>query len=135
MIFLDAFTPTKCPILWSYEFFKLLYEHLEDDGMILTYSSSASVRNAMIEAGFFIGENFNSAKNKSIGTIAVKNKNLIKYPLSKFDSGLLKTTAGIFYRDENLNAQNEALIERRNFEVKNSNLMSSSQCNKKAKLL
>ncbi len=135
LIFLDAFTPSKCPILWSYEFFKLLYQHLEDDGMILTYSSSASVRNAMVEAGFFIGENFNLSKNKSLGTIASKNPHLIKYKLSEFDLGLLKTTAGIFYRDENLNAQNEVLIERRKLEVKNSNLMSSSQYNKKAKLL
>lgn len=135
LIFLDAFSPSKCPILWSYEFFKLLYEHLEDDGLLLTYSISASVRNAMVEAGFFIGENFNLAKNKSIGTIASKNNKHIKYPLSEFDSGLLKTTAGIFYRDEDLNEQNEALIERRNFEVKNSSLMTSSQYNKIAKLL
>ena len=39
LIFLDAFSPSKCPILWSYEFFMLLYDHLEDDGLILTYSS------------------------------------------------------------------------------------------------
>ena len=135
LIFLDAFTPSKCPILWSYEFFKLLYEHLEYDGLLLTYSISASVRNAMAAAGFFVGNNFNPAKNKVIGTIATKNKYLIKYPLSKFDLGLLKTTAGIFYHDENLNGQNEAIIERRNLEVQNSNLMTSSQYNKKYKTL
>jgi len=130
LIFLDAFTPSKCPCLWSYEFFKLLYEHLEHDGMILTYSTSAAVRGAMIEAGFYIGGNYNHREKKILGTIAVKDKSLIKYPLSEFDLGLLKTTAGIFYRDENLTALNEAIIARRNIEVKNSTRISSSHYKK-----
>ena len=32
LIFLDAFSPTKCPCLWTYDFFKCLYEHLDSDG-------------------------------------------------------------------------------------------------------
>ncbi len=126
LIFLDAFTPSKCPCLWSYEFFCELFKHLEDDGMILTYASSAAVRSAMIEAGFSVGNIYNERENKFTGTIAVKNNSLIKYPLSEFDLGLLKTTAGIFYRDENLTGQNEAIIARRKIEVKNSNRLSSS---------
>lgn len=126
LIFLDAFTPTKCPCLWSYEFFKLLHEHLEPDGIILTYSTSASIRAAMIEAGFQVGNIYNKRLNKFTGTIATKDKNLIKYPLSEFDFGLLKTKASIFYRDENLTASNEAICERRNKDVNNSNRISSS---------
>jgi len=121
LIFLDAFTPEKCPCLWSYEFFKLLYEHLESDGMILTYSTSAAVRGAMIEAGFEIGG------GDVRGTIAAKNKNLIKFPLSEFDLGLIKTRAGIFYHDENLTDPNEAISARRNNEIKNSDRLSSSK--------
>jgi hypothetical protein len=131
LIFLDAFTPSKCPCLWSYEFFKQLHEHLSDDGVILTYTTSATVRGAMVEAGFFIGGNFNERENKIMGTIATKNPNLIKYPLSESDLGLLKTRAGIFYRDENLTSQNEAIIEFRNLEVKNSTRISSSQYRKR----
>ncbi len=134
LIFLDAFTPSKCPCLWSYEFFKLLFEHLQADGMILTYSTSASIRSAMIEAGFSIGYIYNERENKYTGTIAVKNNQLIKYPLSEFDLGLLKTTAGIFYRDENLICQNEAIIETRKNEVKNSSRISSSKYKKLNKL-
>ena len=130
LIFLDAFTPSKCPCLWSYEFFVELYNHLEDDGMILSYSTSASIRGAMLEAGFSIGNIYNERKNKFTGTIAVKNKLLIKYPLSEFDLGLIKTRAGIFYRDKHLTALNEAIIEARNLEVKNSNRISSSQYQK-----
>lgn len=130
LIFLDAFTPSKCPCLWSYEFFKLLNEHLEWDGLILTYSTSASIRAAMVEAGFEIGNIYNERLNRFTGTVATKNKNLIKYPLSEYDLGLLKTKAGIFYRDENLNSLNEAINEARKIEVENSNRISSSHYKK-----
>ena len=130
LIFLDAFTPSKCPCLWSYEFLKELYNHLDDNGMLLTYASAPSIRAAMIEAGFYIGYNYNKRENKFMGTIAVKNKSLIKYKLSEYDLGLLKTTAGIFYRDPNLNSLNEAIIEYRNSEVKNSNRESTSHYQK-----
>lgn len=130
LIFLDAFTPSKCPCLWSYEFFKLLNEHLEEDGLILTYSTSASIRAAMVEAGFEIGNIYNERLNRFTGTVAAKNKNQIKYPLSEYDLGLLKTKAGIFYRDENLNSLNEAINKARKIEVENSNRISSSHYKK-----
>lgn len=124
-IFLDAFTPAKCPCLWTLDFFKLLYKLLDNNGMILTYSNSAAIRNAFIEAGFFVGKN--SLAGKSNGTIAVKNKLLIKNELSEFDLGLLNTKAGIFYRDEYLNASNEEIIAAHKTETENSTLISSSK--------
>ena len=126
-IFLDAFTPAKCPALWSLEFFKLLYEHLDENGMILTYSNSAAVRNAMINAGFFAGKIYNPEINKYTGTIAVKNKSLIKHELSEYDLGLINSKAGIFYRDENLDLSNEAIIAAHKIEVETSNKISSSR--------
>lgn len=126
-IFLDAFTPTKCPCLWTIDFFKLLYSHLTDDGMILTYSNSALVRNAFLNAGFHVGKIFSDSSNKFTGTIAVKNKSLIKYELSEYDLGLIKSKAGIFYRDENLNLSNEAINSLHKSDVQNSNLISSSR--------
>lgn len=130
LIFLDAFTPSKCPCLWSYEFFKLLFERLEQDGMILTYSTSAAIRSAMQEAGFHIGNIYNEREQKFTGTVAVKNSDLIIYPLSEFDLGLLKTSAGIFYRDENLTGQNEAIFAARKKEVENTDRISTSQYKK-----
>lgn len=126
-VFLDAFTPAKCPCLWTVDFFKLLYEHLDKDGMILTYSNSAAVRNAFINAGFFVGKIYTPSSDKFMGTIAVKNKALIKYDLSEYDLSLIKTKAGIFYRDENLNATNEAIIMSHQKDVQNSDLISSSK--------
>ncbi len=134
-IFLDAFTPAKCPALWSLEFFKLLFEHLDvNNGMILTYSNSAAVRNAMINAGFFVGKIFNKELNKFTGTIATKNKTLIKHELSEFDLGLINSKAGIFYRDENLNQLNEQIIATHQKEVYESDKISSSKYIKQFKL-
>lgn len=93
----------------------------------MTYSNSANIRNAFIEAGFYVGKIYNKEFDKYTGTIAVKNSKLIKHELSEYDLGLMKTKAGIFYRDENLSLDNEAIIEVHNKEVENSNLISSSK--------
>lgn len=126
-VFLDAFTPAKCPCLWSVDFFKVLFDRLDDNGMILTYSNSAAVRNAFLHAGFYVGKIYTPSSNKYMGTVAVKNKSLIKHELSEYDLSLLKTKAGIFYRDENLNALNEAILKKHKIEVEQSNLVSSSK--------
>ena len=136
-IFLDAFTPTKCPCLWSVEFFELLYEHLEDDGMIFTYSNSAQVRNAFLHAGFIVKKIFSKSQTKFTGTVAIKpsSTNECSVPhnsdticeLSEYDLGLMKTRAGIFYHDKNLTLDNEAIIEQHKNEVENSELISSSK--------
>ena len=126
-VFLDAFTPAKCPCLWTEDFFKLLYAHLDDNGMIFTYSNSAAVRNAFLNAGFYVGKIYNESAGKFMGTVASKNKSLIKFELSEYDLGLLKTKAGIVYRDENFNSTNEAIIESHKKAVETSNLISSSQ--------
>ena len=139
-VFLDAFTPTKCPCLWSLEFFKLLYEHLEDGGLILTYSNSAQVRNCFLNAGFIVKKIFSKNQNKFTGTVAIKphtdvsqnnretnyNTELI-HDLSDYDLGLMKSRAGIFYRDKNLSLDNEAIINNHKIEVENSNLISSTK--------
>ena len=127
LIFLDAFTPAKCPCLWTLEFFKLLYEHLSEDGMILTYSNSASIRNAMLNAGFYAGKIYNNEFNKFTGTIAVKNKSLIKFELSEYDLGLINSKAGIFYRDKNLNLSNDEILASHKSELEKSCKMSSSR--------
>lgn len=128
-IFLDAFTPKKLPTLWSYEFFKELYRLLDSSGVLVTYSSSAAIRGAMFEAGFFVGTSLDE-NGKTIGTIAAKKKELIKHDLSEFDLGLIKTRAGIFYRDENLNASADVLTARRDSEVQNSSRITSSRYKK-----
>lgn len=132
-IFLDGFTPAKCPNLWTYEFFNLLYNHLSDNGKILTYSNSSSVRNAMIKNNFYISKIFNEAEKKYTGTIAVKNKDLITQNMTQYDYGLLNTTAGIMYRDKDLSLSNEEIISIRKSEVDKSELISTTSYKKNFK--
>lgn len=126
-IFLDAFTPTKCPALWTAEFFRELYSKLDDDGMILTYSSSAAVRNALLQNGFAVGKTYDPEAKKFIGTIAVKNKNLIEHELDELDLDLINSRAGICFKDENLDLDNNTIIKNREDEISKSELISSSQ--------
>jgi len=126
-VFLDAFTPSKCPALWTFEFFSELHSKLEDDGMILTYSNSAAIRNAFLKSGFFVGKVYNKDTNKFTGTVAVKNNNLIEHHLNQHDLDLINSKAGICYRDENLNCTNDQITENRSVELNQSDLVTSSK--------
>lgn len=126
-IFLDAFTPAKCPALWTVEFFNKLYSLLNENGMILTYSNSAAIRNAFLQNGFMIGKIYDAELKKFTGTIAVKKNNLIEHPLDEFDLGLINSKAGICYNDKTLDLDNDTIIMNRANAVKESNLVSSSK--------
>lgn len=125
-IFLDAFTPAKSPSLWTEDFFKVLYEHLNHSGKLLTYSKSAIVRNAMIKNKFYLGNTYDDNEN-IIGTIATKEQSLIKHNLTKYELGLINTKAGITYKDSGLNLSISEILDNRNKEVETSELQSSTQ--------
>lgn len=126
-IFLDAFTPSKCPALWTQEFFKELSNRLEHDGMILTYSTSAAIRNAFLQNGLYVGKIYDKQFSKFIGTVAVKNPSLLEYPLDEKDLKLIQSKAGICFRDENLNLDNITIMQNRNNELQISDLVPSSK--------
>ena len=127
IVFLDAFTYTKAPILWSVEFIAELYKHLSEDGIILTYSNSAQIRNTFLENNLYVGKIYNNKTDKFIGTIASKNKMKIKYPLNNYELGLCNTTAGIPYHDPNLTFTSKEILELREYDFRHSTLMSSSK--------
>ena len=123
----EAFPYTKAPQLWSVEFISELTKRLKDNGVILTYSNSAQVRNTFLENNLYVGKIFNEKSGKYVGTIASKDKSKITYPLDNFEMGLCNTKAGIPYHDPNLNLTKNEILELREYEFKNSNLMSSSK--------
>ena len=127
LIFLDAFTYTKAPHLWSAEFIAELYKRLSPNGALLTYSNSVLVRNTLLEAGFYVGKIYNEHNNKFIGTIASKDKSKIKHPLDNYELGLCATKAGIPYHDPNLSFDKKDILALREYEFRHSNLMSSSK--------
>ncbi len=127
LILLDAFTYTKAPQLWTVEFIAELYKRISPHGLLMTYSTSALVRNTLLENKFYVGNIYNKKTNKIIGTIASKDKTKIEFPLTPYEIGLCNTKAGIPYHDPNLSFDKKDIIDLREYEFKHSDLMSSSK--------
>ena len=117
-IFLDPVFAPKIPELYSIEFFRFLKNLLDDDRVILTYTSAAPVRAAMIHAGLYIGEGPLFGR-KSGGTIASRAPEVIERQLSANDERMIALSdAGIPFRDPKLNGSSDELIEKRENERK-----------------
>ncbi|WP_069789578.1 tRNA (5-methylaminomethyl-2-thiouridine)(34)-methyltransferase MnmD [Cyanobacterium sp. IPPAS B-1200] len=128
-IFFDPFSPPKCPQLWTVQFFELVAQCLENDGILATYSCSAAVRKAMISVGLNIGRNYAMGK-RAPGTLATKN-NIPLQPLSLKELEHLQTRASIPYRDPSLTDNAIDIIERREKEQLSSDLEYTSHWKKR----
>lgn len=128
-IFLDPFSPQKCPQLWTVEFLNLVAKCLNPNGIIATYSCAAAVRFALQLVGLKIGQN-DSVGRKSSGTIASFNGEYLT-PLLRSEIEHLHTKAAIPYRDFNLNDSAKIIIERRKKEQELSHLETTSQWKKR----
>ncbi|MGD1716294.1 tRNA (5-methylaminomethyl-2-thiouridine)(34)-methyltransferase MnmD [Dapis sp. BLCC M172] len=128
-IFLDPFSPPSCPQLWTVEFLSLVSNCLKPDGYLATYSCSAAVRTALLEAGLKIGST-TPVGRRSPGTVAsFAEKNLP--PLSQKEKEHLLTRAGIPYRDPNLSDSTEIIVHRRQLEQQKSSLEPTSHWKKR----
>ena len=54
LVYFDAFAPNTQPELWTAEIFSKIYEILNPDAILVTYSAKGSVRRAMQSAGFTV---------------------------------------------------------------------------------
>ena len=115
-IFLDPFSPPKCPQLWTIEFINLVAKCLNDEGVLATYSAAAAVRTALQAAGLYIG-NTVSIGRRSPSTIATKYK---LPPLSTIGQEHLLTRAAVPYRDPTLQDDTAVILHRRQQEQKTS---------------
>lgn len=128
-IFLDPFSPPKCPQLWTVEFLNLVAKCLKPTGRIVTYSSSAAVRTALSLADLQIGST-PSVGRKSPGTVAnFDGENLP--PLSCQEQEHSQTRAAIPYRDPHLQDTTENIWQKRKLEQQNSDLEPTSQWKKR----
>lgn len=132
-VFLDPFSPPKCPQLWTVEFISLVAQCLLPKGRLATYSCAAAVRIALLRAGFNI-TSITGAGRKSPGTLAIlKNEHRYKSlpPLSAKEQEHLKTRAAIPYRDRSLQDTAAQIIYNRQQEQQISGLESTSQWRKR----
>jgi tRNA U34 5-methylaminomethyl-2-thiouridine-forming methyltransferase MnmC len=132
VIFLDPFSPRRCPQLWTVEFLAQVARCLKPNGKLATYSRAAAVRVALEQAGLAIGtlplppivkdgvqdidEEGNvepyPAHEWSQGTIASFNSHDLT-PLSAMEREHLQTRAAIPYRDPTLQDPASVILTRR----------------------
>ncbi len=141
LIYLDGFSPQKCPQVWTVEFLSKITEKLNPQGYLITYSSSAAVRKTLRNLGleiFTIKSRVNDKTFWSQGTVAIakfdKNKmkpNFNFGKLSVMEEEHLLTKASIPYRDQDLNSSKDDIIKKRLNEQLSSNLLSTKKWRKK----
>ncbi|WP_199246457.1 tRNA (5-methylaminomethyl-2-thiouridine)(34)-methyltransferase MnmD [[Phormidium] sp. ETS-05] len=131
-IFLDPFSPPKCPQLWTVEFLGLVAQCLSPTGKLATYSCSAAVRVALMAAGLRVGST-PPVGRRSPGTVASFTEDGLP-PLSPQELEHLQTRAAIPYRDPNLWDEPEAIVHRRRIEQQASALEATGQWKKRHSL-
>ncbi len=132
-IFLDPFSPPKCPQLWTVEFIELVAQRLTPTGRLATYSCAAAVRTALSLAGLHFGSII-LGDRQSPGTIAsFEYKNIPE--LAPWEREHLKTRAAIPYRDADGQNSPVEIHFRRQQEQKNSNFEPTSRWKKRWVLL
>lgn len=52
MIFFDAFSPEKQPVMWTQERFEMIFNYCNSGAILITYCAKGAVRRAMQAAGF-----------------------------------------------------------------------------------
>lgn len=117
-IFLDPFSPPKCPQLWTVDFMQQVAACLKKDGRLATYSCASAVRSALAETGLYFGSSIAMGR-KTPGTIASWNFEEIP-ALSGREQEHLQTIAAIPYRDRTLQATAATIKQQRQVEQKQS---------------
>ncbi len=72
IIYFDAFSPSKQPEMWVLNNFKKLYDCLNSNGILITYSSKGDVKRTMKEVGFNVSS-VEGPKGKREITLARKD--------------------------------------------------------------
>lgn len=72
IVFFDPFSKSKNPEMWNTSIFKNLYKLLKDDGCIVTYACSSSLRSKFYKAGFLSYDTKNLPNSFQKGTLLRK---------------------------------------------------------------
>ena len=141
LIFLDGFSPQKCPEIWTKEFLSKIKGSLNRRGYLITYSSSAAVRKTLKDIGlriYKIKPKIETSINWSNGTVGILNPNFDEYKNNSFLKELsimelehLETKASIPYRDPNFEYSSKEILKIRKKEQLESNLLPTELWRKK----
>ncbi len=129
-IFLDPFSPPRCPQLWTVEFLNLVATCLAPSGIIATYSCAAAVRSALLAIGLDIGSTAPIGR-QAPGTVAARQPDHLP-PLAPHEQEHLATRAAVPYRDPTLQDSPATIVARRQAEQADSTLEPTSRWKQRA---
>ena len=145
LILLDAFSPGKCPQLWTEEFLQSLAALLAPGGRLLTYCRAAAVRTSLRHAGLELrsllpkpleGAGWSSgtlAWSPNAGDQLISETSPVWRGLSLMEEEHLQTRAGVPYRDPSGTDAAAAILKRRQQEQALSDRPSTSAWQRKWK--
>jgi tRNA U34 5-methylaminomethyl-2-thiouridine-forming methyltransferase MnmC len=122
LILMDAFSPSRCPQLWTLEFLGGLAALLQPSGRLLTYCSAAAIRRSLREAGLEIASIcapsglLKQANDWSGGTAASPSSlagAAQLRPLSAMEEEHLHTNAAEPYRDPSGSSDRATILRER----------------------
>ena len=140
LILHDAFSPQRCPELWSEEFLGALAQRLAPGGRLLTYSRAAAIRGSLKRAGLALRSLPPAPGERtgwSSGTVAIKDvaikgggkacepqdkTGVGSRPLSAMEREHLLTRAAVPFRDPNQQDPAPVILERRQQEQRHCDL-------------
>ena len=144
LILQDAFSPQRCPELWSEEFLTALAGRLAAGGRLLTYSRSAAVRASLQRCNlrlFSLLQAPGERSGWSSGTMAVQPDGLCFAngpgwrPLSAMEQEHLRTRAAVPFRDPSQRDASDAILKRRQIEQTHSCLEATNTWQRRHGLL
>ncbi|MFZ4665529.1 MAG: tRNA (5-methylaminomethyl-2-thiouridine)(34)-methyltransferase MnmD [Prochlorotrichaceae cyanobacterium] len=137
-IFLDPFSPRRCPQLWTVDFLGRVAQCLSPEGKLATYCRAAAVRSALQNAGLTLGtlpvetpHRSHEWANGTIAALAGSAAAKTLQPLSLAEQEHLQTRAGIPYQDPTLQDPAPLILARRSAEQERSPLESTTQWRKR----
>ena len=124
LVLLDAFSPRRCPELWTSDFLEKLANLLAPEGRLITYCAAASVRASLAAAGLNLanlrasalgaedpwGERWSGGTIASPGPLPTSD---CHGPLSPMEVEHLATRAAEPYRDPDGSAEAATILARR----------------------
>lgn len=122
LVLMDAFSPSRCPQLWSVEFLGALGALLRPEGKLLTYCSAAAIRQALRLAGLELAAieapcGLQQHKQDWSGGTAASPSPVAPgprlRPLTVMEEEHLLTNAAEPYRDPGFSLDRKTILQRR----------------------
>ncbi len=112
-VFLDGFTPSTNPELWSVDFLSRIRDRMKSDGLLASYCGAYPFKGALLSLGFHLYESKPFGRRRG-GTVAALDNPPLLPPIPEKEIRIAtRSTAGTPYRDPLLRWTREQILQDR----------------------